>query len=654
MCPASEDERERVCASEAVGPATGKTRNVIHEMQTVGTPIVVSRRVLVSGLPNRCAVAVSLAMASYAALLIAPPVAQAQFHGPSGLGGTADPSSNDAPAVESAVVAERKFSLPVQIDASGARPAEVQLFVAESPTESPSAIAGPASQGLRWKLLNRQAFPTESFEVNSQRDGRFFFAIRTVDAGGRVTPAGDLRADVEVVIDTSGPAIELEAAATEAGQVRATIRITDATPIRQVLVQYLTDRKNQWKAVPADKIDAEGRLRFDPAEDWRMKTFRVSAMDSAGHATHLNRMVERPRLAQLPDNRCVDDGANVESQSSGTSGVWPPGPSPPVHTVAGPLARRMHAVPAGTAAAQGLLQSVAPELLPAPPGELSRSSDLPPPAAPEEIGRPLGRRETELNQPQRNQFLDDDSAPMTSPTTVDAAADEADGSETRRDWRSGEVGDSPWDPAEVMNTPRSVQEATRPLTRRPVATPYEAGRADVADAPEDPSDPRLFEAFDPGRSKAPVRYSDSPRFSLDYELEAVGSNGVDVVELWGSIDDGRSWKKWGEDPDRQSPFDIETKGEGVFGFRIVVIGANGLSTPAPRSGESADINVIVDTTKPATRISGARYGDGDATGCLVIRYECEDRFLPSRPVTLSFGAAADGPWTTIAAGLRNR
>ena len=151
----------------------------------------------------------------------------------------------------------------------------------------------------------------------------------------------------------------------------------------------------------------------------------------------------------------------------------------------------------------------------------------------------------------------------------------------------------------------------------------------------------------------PFRYSDSIRFSLEYELEAVGASGVDAVELYGSLDAGKTWKRWGADPDRTSPFDIETKGEGVFAFRIVVLGANGLASPRPLPADTPDIAVVVDETKPTIKLTSARYGEGDRTGSLVIRYECSDENLMNRPVAIAFSDAIDGPWTTIAAGLRN-
>jgi hypothetical protein len=151
----------------------------------------------------------------------------------------------------------------------------------------------------------------------------------------------------------------------------------------------------------------------------------------------------------------------------------------------------------------------------------------------------------------------------------------------------------------------------------------------------------------------PFRYSKSNRFSLEYELEAVGASGVEAVELYGSVDAGRTWKRWGADPDRTSPFDIETKGEGLFSYRIVVLGNNGLMSPRPLPNDNPDIAVIVDQKEPRIKITSARYGEGDRTGSLVIRYECSDENLMSRPVAIAFSRSLDGPWTTIASGLRN-
>ncbi|PAY20197.1 hypothetical protein CKO51_07110 [Rhodopirellula sp. SM50] len=221
---------------------------------------------------------------------------------------------------------------------------------------------------------------------------------------------------------------------------------------------------------------------------------------------------------------------------------------------------------------------------------------------------------------------------------------------------------------------RTLEEALRPITPRSQTTPDQQSRRPAAEqiptpAPSStPEDQRRYRAeraeqlsreqqqrYDRAQlaRTVPFRWSNSNRFSLEYELEAVGASGVEAVELYGSLDAGRTWKRWGADPDRTSPFDIETKGEGVFAFRIVVLGNNGLASPRPLPGDQPDIAVIVDQTLPKIKITSARYGEGDRTGSLIIRYECSDENLMDRPVAIAFSDSIDGPWTTIAAGLRN-
>jgi hypothetical protein len=220
---------------------------------------------------------------------------------------------------------------------------------------------------------------------------------------------------------------------------------------------------------------------------------------------------------------------------------------------------------------------------------------------------------------------------------------------------------------------RTLNEAFRPLSSQDTAGQDTAGQGPPegiptpapSQTPEDRRRVRVQRAEQQSRDlqqrydraqlsrDVPFRFSDSNRFSLEYELEAVGASGVEAVELYGSLDGGRTWQRWGADPDRTSPFDIETKGEGTFCFRIVVLGNNGLASPRPLPGERPDIAVIVDQTLPEIKITSARYGEGDRTGSLVIRYECSDENLMSRPVSIAFSDSLEGPWTTIAAGLRN-
>src|SRR6478672_11944331 len=96
--------------------------------------------------------------------------------------------------------------------------------------------------------------------------------------------------------------------------------------------------------------------------------------------------------------------------------------------------------------------------------------------------------------------------------------------------------------------------------------------------------PPPSEPVEPPTPQRP-RLTNSRRFSLEYDIQSVGPEGVAAVELWGTNDSGRTWSKWGTDPDKASPFDVEVSREAVYGFRIVIVGKNGLATSAPQSGD---------------------------------------------------------------------
>jgi hypothetical protein len=140
---------------------------------------------------------------------------------------------------------------------------------------------------------------------------------------------------------------------------------------------------------------------------------------------------------------------------------------------------------------------------------------------------------------------------------------------------------------------------------------------------------------------------------LHYDVETIGPQGIAKVELWGTRDGGRSWENWGVDPDRTTPFLVEVDKEGLYGFRVVIAGNNGLASTVPAAGDVADVWIGVDATRPVGRITSAPYGTGEKAGVLEIHWEAADQWLAERPITLKFGESPNGPWTTLAAGLPN-
>lgn len=629
------------------------------------------------------------------------------------------------------ILGSQTFSIPFTVDQAGAQPVAVRLFVSRGP-------------GAQWKLTDQIKPDTASqqFQFEAENDGEYWFATRTIDASGKAHPAGEIKPQLKVFVDTTKPAILLEAEADDQGRIHAALNMDDATPLKLVQLRYATDMLKSWQAVELSPKPESGKIQFDPTQGWKVMSLQLVVSDAAGNQTVINRTVRRPRVANgaasrfasnsvsepvaaksLPYRMNGEPGVNAETVAGPNappmlaplpSGITPSINPPPATSAwshsrpsangpnfhgmngnrdqpgnpynAAPQAngggraqinaRYRGALPS-VAGSQAMMRSANPAAVfpnspsstpsqPSPrvlgsqprfgndypasenasnsrsgmgfappsvrgmPAVVSTpentSSALPPPATPMQIGEGFG-----LSAPQSGGPSSETQGKNSIPAGV---AD-----------------------AKPTSEPRTIAEAMRPITEESAVTKLQQEQI-PAPKPQTRTERYRSDRITSADAKsamqrAPVRFSDSERFSLDYELEAIGSQGVEAIELYGSLDHGSTWSLWGQDPDRSSPFDIETKGEGVFGFRIVVVGGNGLASPRPLAGESPDIFVVVDRTRPSIRITGARYGEGDRTGGLVIRYECSDTNLPRRPVGLAFSGSLDGPWTTIAAGLEN-
>lgn len=143
------------------------------------------------------------------------------------------------------------------------------------------------------------------------------------------------------------------------------------------------------------------------------------------------------------------------------------------------------------------------------------------------------------------------------------------------------------------------------------------------------------------------------QFALNYTVDAIGPAGVKQVQLWGTVDGGRNWQHWSNDDDFTSPLVVNALGDGIYGFRIVVMDKSGLVGTPPSQGDSPDVLVRIDTTAPIAKIISAPYGTGEDAGKLAIHWETSDIQLGLRPITLSYGESRQGPWNTIEKDLRD-
>ncbi len=234
------------------------------------------------------------------------------------------------------------------------------------------------------------------------------------------------------------------------------------------------------------------------------------------------------------------------------------------------------------------------------------------------------------------------------PTTPDAAA-----------WPSDRAASDPFNGRSADNRPPATEQAPLEVGRRDPAPPEQprsaaaprlASRPATTARPRDPQSPSPLDFSILGVGER-ARMLNSRTFDLEYDVDSVGSSGISKVELWGTVDGGRTWSVYGVDADQRSPVPVRVEKEGIYGFRVVVYSGTGLAAQPPAAGDLADVWIGVDQAVPAARITAAEVNNDGSE--LVVTWEATDDALDPKPISLSFSERPDGPWTPIASGLEN-
>jgi hypothetical protein len=481
-----------------------------------------------------------------------------------------------------------------------------------SPETEPTAVRVFVSwdQGKSWHFYDERRPEEGRFRFRARQDGEFWFATQTIDRSGRTDTPQPKAPQLRLVIDTQRPQLLVQAQVDSSGNVNLALSAADtalsATTLK-VEYQDAAGTGGAWQLVevrPAGAGPAKltGQTTFRPSVTSPSINVRAEIADAAGNvAYHSQRLSLNPPKPKnpaglgnvpVPDPSATQWPTAVAPAESGSEQVRIPA------LVANPFLGPGRLASGPTSPASG--QPPAPTSESLPPPTAPAEALLPPPAPPPTLNSPQSIGEG-LPAPAA------DSIPLPPAVTNSPESGPAFG-------------------AAPVNAPPAVAETM------PAPTPSEPVDTPTAQRP---------------------RLTNSRRFSLEYDVETVGPEGLQAVELWGTTDGGRTWVKWGADPDKQSPFEVEVNNEAIYGFRIVIVGRNGLATSSPRPGEAADIWVGVDLTRPAARLTSAAYGQGDASGKLDIRWEASDANLGSRAISLSIGERPSGPFSPLAAGLPN-
>jgi hypothetical protein len=488
--------------------------------------------------------------------------------------------------------------IPFQIDPAGEVPKEVHLEVS-------------VDLGKTWQLYHRADVRTRQFQYHASQDGAILFRLKTVDSQGTVfeNPGTPL----QVVIDTAKPTGELRVDMDAQGIMQAECQITDAAIDRESLrMEYQTEINHQWTAIPTQLQRGTREGEWIAMGSWELPqgatqlVVRATIRDRAGNAAEWTRVPRLPRTASLSKEMMLASNKDLPdvTQPIGSGIIRLPPFPPPTHRPSTPKpAPQPLSIPHGTS------------LIDAPRSDATRGDatrgdatrgDVP---RVEVLGGPGAMAQQVLSESQQRLIEYQNRLQMQK---------------------------------RIVSEPLAPQ-ATAPQATAVEQTPSIDAAAAVTPPPYDPS--RV--------DREGTLYSNNRLFSLDYAIDHDLGASVARVELWGTVDQGISWEKWGTDEDRQSPFDIEVEQDGLFGFTMVIVGANGVASQRPLPGDGPDAWIRVDTVSPQARIVSALYGKGSEAGSLIIEYQAADEFFGDRPLSLSWSASPQGPWRTFASGARN-
>lgn len=135
-------------------------------------------------------------------------------------------------------------------------------------------------------------------------------------------------------------------------------------------------------------------------------------------------------------------------------------------------------------------------------------------------------------------------------------------------------------------------------------------------------------------------------FDLDYQIEDVGPSGVSSVELFVTEDGGQQWFRYGTDPDMKSPFQVDSMGEGTFGFAVRVRNGLGISDTPPQPGQAPEVMVIVDQTPPVIELAPPSIRL-DSFGSIQLNWRVNEANASNAPVRLEYAVTPTGPWTPV-------
>jgi len=444
-----------------------------------------------------------------------------------------------------------------------------------------------------WYPLQEAKPNVQGFSYHALADGPYWFALRHLDRKGQPWPNSAVQPQLRIIIDTAKPTLQLNGSLGVAGAIVVRYEARDANLKPESLMLEARTAVGKWEPLQTGTPDVAQPDRLMGRADWSTPFGAKSVELRATIADHAGHQVQATTTV-------VVAGPSLQMPSQQNSLQ---------DSVVGPQLNGATADPFQTAAKMPARDWPANNQLPI----AAKSHPIP----------ETGNRSNDLNAQVH------DAPPVRNPYTATSGSGES--GKTKALLVADGINSAPKLLGGTAAT-SSSQGFGSPL-------PNNNGWSSPTTVPLAPATDR--------------RTVNSRTFDVEYDLQSVGPWGVSKVELWGTHDNGRTWQSYGADTDNRSPMRVAVDGAGVYGFRILVDGANGLRATPPRTGDEPELVVAVDLQPPSAQLLSAALGQGNMAGHLQITWQAADTNLELRPIGLFYSVYPNGPWSTIATGLEN-
>jgi len=514
-------------------------------------------------------------------------------------------------------------------------------------------------RGTSWQKISEAQPQVLAFNYHAEADGEYWFSIRTLDKHGRSWPDGPMQAELKVIVDTTIPRFgDLSGALGEGNMLNVHWQVADANlDATTCRIDVQAESNGPWQTISLPNSTStsngayEGKAAYQLPSGCRTVSLRAAAFDRAGnratYQSNINLSSPPGAIAQQAQWPTLISGRGDAKTTTTVNTPLKTAPAAPTHlpptdgtsgwvsTTAPPVALTM-------VAPKPPDQPAVPQPWPATSAAGSTSigfrDSTSGSAGPQvAFGKPQGLHDTAANSPAAaeagapSSHLVAFGASPTAEASPNAAPSES---------------HSPFRPLEPFRESSASHPAPTTAATRPTS--------DDAQTPISSTGPqRSAESNLAWTNGVAPKWVNSRSFALEYQLENISERGVSRVELWGTRDNGQSWRSFAVDDDNRSPIQVTVDDEGLYGFRIVVDGAGTPGGQVPRSGDRPDLWVGVDLHRPQVELTTAAAGKGDLAGRVLLRWRASDEHLDLRPIGLFFSSRPNGPWSTIATNLEN-